>query len=239
MSIDNEDKEAIEALVTAVGTTEASFRTGMSHIIDHVDTMSTPKDDWYNSSGNYTTPSGVNKVLITGVGGGGGGGSGKNNTNANGSGAGGGAGGMSLKREVTVSPSTTYAVTIGAGGVKAANGTENDGGVGGSTTFVDPSNGNLLTLGGGAGGHYISGGGAGGTVTGGSGGAVVSGDVGLNSGYGNYNIAGGLGGTGWNVFGKESGGLSFGDGGQGGRSGSNNNISLPGNSGFILIEVGE
>jgi hypothetical protein len=87
-------------------------------------------------------------------------------------------------------------------------------------------------------------------VTGGSGGAVVSGDVGYNSGYGNYNIAGGLGGTGWNVFGKGSspgvsviygysGGLSFGDAGQGGQSGSNNNNSSPGNSGFILIEVGE
>lgn len=121
----------------------------------------------FTSSGTWTAPSGVTKVLVTACGGGGGSGG----CVAGGGAAGGGGGGASVTRsQLTVVPGTAYTITIGAGGTAGTG----NGGTGGTTSF-----GALLSLAGGGGGASVAAGaiGAGGSA-GGSGGS--SGGVGMS-----------------------------------------------------------
>lgn len=97
----------------------------------------------FTSSGTFTVPAGVKKVFITAKAGGGGGGYG-------GAGRTGGIGGSVYMRAITVSPSTSYAVTIGAGGAGVFK--SRNGGAGGVTSF-----GNLLSITGGTAADYDSG----------------------------------------------------------------------------------
>jgi hypothetical protein len=232
MSIDNETKAAIEALVTAVGTTEASFRTGMSHIIDQVDAnesevLPEPGSKFYTASGNYTVPAGVTKVLVTGISGGGGGGGG--NEANNGNSGGGGSGGKVYKVEVAVTSGDVHAVSIGAGGAVA--------GSGGATSLAS-----FVVMNGGSPGQSVNNsnnggsGGAAGNVSGNySGGLTASGSAG-KYGYGS--------------------GATYGDGAQGAalmpaggtsnwgrgnefRRGTGGSRQSTGNAGFMIIEVGE
>lgn len=100
----------------------------------------------FNSNGNWVAPDNTNSVEIFIVGGGGGGGG--KNTTLNNAGGGGGGGGV-IWKNISVTPGTTYAVTIGAGGAAGTVGaTANSGSTGSSSSF-----GNILTvLGGGGGG---------------------------------------------------------------------------------------
>jgi len=84
--------------------------------------------DVFASSGNWTCPVGVQKVLVTVIGGGGGGsGGGFSTAGKNGGGGGYGTG------VLTVTPGTVYTVTIGSGG---AGGTFSiNGSAGGTSTF--------------------------------------------------------------------------------------------------------
>ena len=66
----------------------------------------------------WTAPTGVNYVEVLVVGGGGGG-NGGSSSSYNG---GGGAGGLIYKQAFSVTPSTQYTVTVGAGGASGANG---------------------------------------------------------------------------------------------------------------------
>lgn len=72
----------------------------------------------FTSSGNWTAPAGVTAVTYTLVGGGGGGGGSSNSTsNANYNfPGGGGAGGTISTGTLSVTPGTTYAIVVGAGG---------------------------------------------------------------------------------------------------------------------------
>ena len=88
----------------------------------------------FASSGNWTCPAGVQKVLVSVIGGGGGGGGGVpgvfGNPGTVGKNGGGGGYGTGV---LTVTPGTVYTVTIGsggAGGASAANGS-----AGGTSTF--------------------------------------------------------------------------------------------------------
>jgi hypothetical protein len=103
----------------------------------------------FNSTTNWTAPTGVNAVSIFLVGGGGGGG-GQGST-ANGVGSGGGGGGQVFIGAKTVTPGTSYTVTIGAGGsggtASSAN-IGNNGSLGGTSSF-----GNLASAIGGTGGR--------------------------------------------------------------------------------------
>lgn len=65
----------------------------------------------FTASGTWTAPAGVTSAQVVLVGGGGGGGGGSQNVAG-----GGGAGGQVIVRNLTVTPGTTYNVTIGAGG---------------------------------------------------------------------------------------------------------------------------
>ena len=84
--------------------------------------------DVFASSGNWTCPAGVTKVLATVVGGGGGGRGSAYGTFGNSGGSGGYGTGV-----VTVTPGTVYTVTVGAGGNGGAVNTA--GSAGGTSTF--------------------------------------------------------------------------------------------------------
>jgi hypothetical protein len=84
----------------------------------------------FASSGNWTCPAGVQKVLVMVIGGGGGGGA--NNTGTGIAGGAGGFGGYGAG-VLTVTPSTVYTVTIGTGGVGGAS--TSSGTAGGTSTF--------------------------------------------------------------------------------------------------------
>jgi hypothetical protein len=108
----------------------------------------TQKVQEFTSTGTFVTPSNVSSIEVFLVaGGGGGGGGGANNSSGNNSigAGGGGGGGVTLKRFLSVTPGTSYTVTIGAagsGGTGASNAT-----AGGNTSF-----GALLTANGGGAG---------------------------------------------------------------------------------------
>lgn len=84
----------------------------------------------FTSTQNFTVPAGVNAIQVNLLGGG----AGSNNNNA----SGGGGGGVSQANALTVTPSTEYLVTVGAGSV--------GGNAAGSSSF-----GNLLSVNGGSG----------------------------------------------------------------------------------------
>ena len=86
--------------------------------------------DVFVSSGNWTCPAGVQKVLVTVIGGGGGGEANIINTRA---GYSGGVGGYGVGI-LTVTPGTSYTVTVGAGGAGGST-TGADGAAGGTSTF--------------------------------------------------------------------------------------------------------
>lgn len=77
------------------------------------------------SGTSYTTPAGCNRIFIELVGGGGGGGGSQGSTSSRG---GGGAAGRWAFKTVAVSPSTTYTITIGAGGAGGVNAVGSNGG---------------------------------------------------------------------------------------------------------------
>lgn len=127
-----------------------------------------------SGSGNWTCPTGVTMVYVGMVGGGGGGGGGSANK-----GSGGGGGSSVVKYTYAVTPTNTYAYSVGAGGAGSTGG----GATGGNTTF---GTGTVLTVNGGTGG--ASNGGTAGV--GGAGGYNADGVTG-----GTYKIAGGNGST--------------------------------------------
>lgn len=88
------------------------------------------------TSTNFTVPSGVTSITVTGVGGGGGGGGGSGGNNANGLGAGGGGGGScgTMRTiELAVSPGDSIQVVIGAGGTAGVGGAAGSGGTAGGS----------------------------------------------------------------------------------------------------------
>jgi hypothetical protein len=102
--------------------------------------------DVFASSGNWTCPAGVQKVLVSVIGGGGGG-EGNRSSGSTRAGVSGGSGGYGVGI-LTVTPGTTYTVTVGAGGVGGAGGSDADGTAGGTSTFE------TISATGGAGGAF-------------------------------------------------------------------------------------
>jgi hypothetical protein len=87
--------------------------------------------DVFASSGNWTCPAGIQKVLAVVIGGGGGG---EGNIVNGAAGENGGYGGYGAG-VLTVTPGTVYTVTIGAGGTGGAVGSGANGTAGGTSTF--------------------------------------------------------------------------------------------------------
>lgn len=195
--------------------------------------MSMGQSQTFTSSGTFIVPSGVTSIIVECWGGGGaGGGTTSNRTN----GGGGGAGGAYAKKTLSVSPGTTYTVTVGA----AKNGTTTAGGNGNpswfgstGTVYAEGGSGGAAPNGGTASGGngsaaasigdlvYPGGNGAGGTSTasgaggGGAGSTGAGGDaLGTNRGTGTT-LNGGNGGAGSTIESNGSAGSNYGGGGSG------------------------
>ena len=106
-------------------------------------TAKSPTTVIINSTQSWSAPAGVNQIELFLVGGGGGGG-GCDTGNHRG---GGGGGGGVLSQTITVTPGTSYTVTIGAGGAAGTASSTSPGSNGSASTF-----GSLVTSYGGGGG---------------------------------------------------------------------------------------
>lgn len=146
----------------------------------------------FTSTNTWTAPSGVFTVEVFAVGGGGGGG-GVVGTGTSNNMVGGGGGGGTVKRQfISVTPGTSYTITIGAGGAGGIGAsTATAAGVGNSTTF-----GSLLTAEGGGGAN--SWGNTSGWVKANAGGTFAGGGTGGASA--NRTVAGCGGGAGGNAM---------------------------------------
>ena len=127
----------------------------------------------FTSSGTWTRPSGVTKVIMYVTGGGGGGGGA--NTAVGNSSAGGSAG--TAIKFLDVSSISTSTITVGAGGTGGAGGGSNAGTIGGATSWADGTN--TITSPGGGKGNFDSGAGGDATV------APTGGDINIGGGKGN------------------------------------------------------
>jgi hypothetical protein len=207
----------------------------------------------FNSSGTFTVPTGIEKVMVElwGAGGGGGGGGGGGYSNIGATGGGGGGGGY-VKDILNVSPGGSITVTIGSGGNGGggglAGGTLSNGqngfnaGNGGNTFF------GTTTAGGGFGGDGGQGGINGGGSTGGSGGSGgnapgllgIVGQFGFggNTAGANFSASSGFGGSSPNGgFGGNPGGSKTPGGGGSGGQGQygNGNDGSSGGNGRVIV----
>jgi len=204
------------------GKTVSVDYTGMGSLVDARKTSHGRQ--MFTESGTFTVSASIKTVYISMCGGGAGGGTGAYSDSFSSGGGGGGAGACCLASEVTVTPNTTYTITVGSAGSAGSSG--------GASSF-----GSLLTCSGGTNGgsasSYASPGSAG--SAGGSGGS--SGASGLK---GNANFpTGGLGGAGGSgIFG--AGGSTNSQAasgyGAGGAGGNNGNSGGAGSAGFVLVE---
>jgi len=192
----------------------------------------------FNSSGNWTAPTGVTKVRVRAWGGGGGGGG---SSDSSGQGGGGGGGGYA-EDIVTVEPGTYYIVTVGTGG---GGYFKSSGGNGGNSSFLT-----LVAQGGNGGGDD---GDKGGKSAGGSGGgassvgAVIlsgvsgqsSGGSGQDGGWGGSSPYGGQGGmvpsNVSGIFGSIDG-VAPGGGGSGAGNSGSSVAGGRGANGEVIIE---
>lgn len=185
----------------------------------------------FNADGTFVVPAGVTSITVQAFGGGGGGGG--NFTSRPG-----GGGGAFASSVISVTPGTSYSITVGAGGAAGTSG--NDGVNGGNSIFGA----NLVVAAGGGGGTSVAGtaglasasigtttrsGGAGGVQTnnndgsGGGGGAANASNAGGTGGSTNSDNSGGAGGT--SVSGTGTGGAGA------GRRGTASNGNAPGGGG--------
>ena len=163
----------------------------------------------FTASGSWTCPEGVTTVYIDACGGGGGGA--YSSPGAAGGGGGGGAAGV-IGASISVTPGTTYVITVGGPGAAGTSSSVN-GVAGGATSF-----GSLLVLNGGGGGLSSAGAGAGGGTGGNAGTAgALNGGVSFGGSGGGCVLGnGGAGGSGA-MFGTIPG--QYGGGGGGGANG--------------------
>lgn len=189
----------------------------------------------FTRNGTFTTPEGINKVWLTGIGAGGSGGNGggmlnSDNTGSNGSGGGGGGGGAyCYKLEFDVTPATNYDITVGYGNTIFGSLLTLNKGSSGGDGGINPNAGQRASGGSGGAGGLSTGEGIFAGASGGSGGDVImgfsdsySGMTGYAGTNGNSIIIsgstsnGGLTGGVWastGVGGGGGGGAGFGGGG--------------------------
>lgn len=203
-----------------------------------------------SASANFTTSASTTKITVLTCAGGGGGGGTTSAAVQGASGGGGGAGGC-VQKTCTVSPSTAYAYTSGAGGTAGSATGPTNGGNGVDSTFN--CNGTTITAKAGQGGTAmatgtttaVANGGAGGTIStngdwngagaGGGLGARFAGTLGNNGGGGSCAYGGG--GPATSTAGAGANGIGFCAGGSGGlvENGSTAAAGGIGAAGFHLV----
>jgi hypothetical protein len=192
---------------------------------------------------SYTTPANCNAIYVECVGGGGGSGSVAGGTGVTQRSGGGGGGGYCAKYFDSVSgisPSTSYNITIGSGGLGSTNSGGTSGASGGATSITVGAV--TLSANGGGGGSGVSGTSAG-TGSGGSGGGSTNGDYGIS---GQTGEAGGAGGSSHFGFGSPTraspsgggNGQSYGGGASGAYSNSASS-QVGGNGAQGLMKIWE
>jgi len=207
-----------------------------------------------SGSGNWPVPAGVTKIKVTAVGGGGGGAGARGYAGTANSAGGGGGGACTAIALQEVTPSSSLAYIIGAGGAAGSSGTSYNGQKGGTTTF------NGMTAGGGfgagdqlTGAHWVSPGGAGGYEATNAA-IILTGSPGVDAYFGsslvlnNEAAPGGSGGSSYIGGGGKGGDAATGTapaaalansgGGGGGHqwSGANDYDGAAGGSGIVIIE---
>lgn len=230
----------VQGTVRAIGFTLSTSPTNTyvltSDTVGRGSWASPIRSQEFLSSGTFTAPAGITRVFLTMVSGGGAGGAGQ----TSGGGGGGGAGGVVTNYPYTVTPLSSYTVTIGAGGT----GGSGAGGTGGTTTFDAFSvtgglGGGLSGSNGGLGGNSV-----GTAATAPNGGVFVfAQQVGAHGGAG----GGGGGGGGGSYLGNGAAGGANGNhagnsaaantGAGGGGAGDNGAVPIGGNggSGYMLV----
>ncbi|WP_395050425.1 GEVED domain-containing protein [Flavobacterium sp.] len=211
----------------------------------------------FTSSGTWVCPKDVTSIQVEAWGAGGGGGGSSNTSGYRGAGGGGGA--YKKTTSITVTPGTSYTITVGTGGI--AGTISANGGAGGNSTIVNSStSATIFTVNGGSGGETqttataptAGAAGTGGTYNGGNGYAGASGTGGGGGGgagtSSNGNTAtsatGATAGTGGTGTGGTGGGCGSGGGGEGcpgttygggGGGGNKSKIGGAGAGGYMVI----
>lgn len=199
------------------------------------DSTSAVTEQTYTSSGTWTAPSGVTSVTVECWGGGGGGGGGDSDPLDRVGGGGGAGGAYTKKLSLSVSPGTTYTVTVGAGGAGGLGGnqTSTDGASGGDTWFQ--STGTVFAQGGSEGDSGVQGGngGTGGNISAGVGDILYGGGHGRDGGTGALQYGGGGGSSaGTQANGNTGSGSAAGTAPSGGGSGGNGGFASSPYTGF-------
>ena len=188
----------------------------------------------FTSSGTWTRPSGITKVIMYVTGGGGG--AGGANT-AVGNGSAGGSAGTAIKF-LDVSSISTSTITVGAGGTGGAGGGSNDGTIGGATSWADGTN--TITSPGGGKGNFDTSAGGDATV------APTGGDINIGGGKGDQPGVSyvrvtappsfwGAGGAGGHSTGNGGTGIAYGTGGGAPYLGTSGDDGGDGAGGIIVV----
>lgn len=185
----------------------------------------------FTSSGTWTRPAGITKVMVEVQGAGGGGGS-ADNYNSQGGGAGGYA-----KKLLDVSSISSATITIGSGGAGGTASPITSGSSGGNSSWSDGTN--TITANGGGGGQYADGGGASRSVNGGS---ASGGDINLDGKFGEWTLGGdsfyGYGARNWvaNTTASDNA-INYGSGGCGPANtvSGTNYAGSPGRDGIVIV----
>ena len=163
----------LDKLATTGTASSSTFLRGDMAWTAVSDTSGLSSVQTFTSSGTWTKPSGITKVIVESQAGGGGGGGSSSTSYGSGSGGGGGY----TKKIIDVSSISSATITVGSGG---SGGTSNNTGAnGGSSSWSDGTN--TLTANGGNGGVGNSGSAYG---DGGSGGTASGGDLNIQGGDG-------------------------------------------------------
>ena len=171
----------VATAVTINSSQVTNFTNGIQ--VNAINAYALKDISYLSGSGTYTTPSKVRAIYVECVGGGGGGG-GVDGQGANSAAAARSGGGGAYCAKLITSPAATYTYAVGAGGAAGASG-DNDGTVGGTTTFT--GTGTSLNAGGGNQG-------LGHTGTSGNSASLPGGTAGTATG-GDINLAGSRGGA--------------------------------------------